>query len=55
MEHHPPARLGDLAEANYRRHITMRAAALGVREADLSAAVEWRAILHATASLEAAS
>jgi hypothetical protein len=45
MKHYPPARLGDIAEANYRRHITMRAGRLGIREADLTAWVEWHNLI----------
>lgn len=41
---YPPARLGDLTEARYRRHVTERAAALGMAERDLSAVLELAAI-----------
>lgn len=37
---YPPARLPELVEARYRRHVTERAAALGVAERDLSAVLE---------------
>lgn len=45
--HNPqPARLGDITEANYHRHVTMRAAALGIPERDLAAHIEWAAMLN---------
>lgn len=37
---YPPARLPEVVEARYRRHVTDRAAALGVAERDLSAVLE---------------
>lgn len=48
-------RLGDIANATYRRHITMRAARLGVAERDLSYAVAWRGVLESITSEDAAT
>ncbi len=41
----PRAKLGDITEANYRRHITMRAAAMNTDERNLAYAIEWAAIV----------
>ena len=46
MQHHQPARLGDITEANYHRHVTMQAAALGIPERNLAAHIEWAAMLN---------
>ena len=45
MPNPQPARLGDITEANYHRHVTMRAAALGTRERDLAAHIEWATLI----------